>query len=84
MFISQRIDVIKQAFNNAPYSDQKEHDLVSRLRSSAAFRPHLIHQNTIKNKDESVEALALAPVSVLPSHQKEVNGVAEHSPSFFD
>ncbi|MED2975019.1 N-acetyltransferase [Fictibacillus sp. B-59209] len=77
-------DVIKQAFKHAPYSDQKEHGLVKRLRSSKEFIPelslvyedggkilgHILYTKVqLKNDTQSYEALALAPVSVLPSHQ---------------
>lgn len=76
--------LISQAFATAAFSDHKEHFLVQRLRNSTAFIPELslvaesdgkivghilLTKITIKNATDSFDALALAPVSVLPSFQ---------------
>lgn len=76
--------VVKMAFENAPYSNQTEHELVGRLRKSDAFIPELslvyeekgeivghilLTKVTISNK--GCKALALAPLSVLPRCQKK-------------
>ncbi|WP_155590931.1 GNAT family N-acetyltransferase [Lysinibacillus cavernae] len=77
--------VVKSAFLNEPFSDKKEHLLVQRIRQTDAFIPELslvaIFQDKlvghillskihIMDGDKAVESLALAPVSVVPSHQK--------------
>ena len=77
--------VIDLAFRDEEYSDNKEQFLVEKLRNSDAFIPELsivavdngeivghilLTKIQIKNNYESVESLALAPVSVKPSHQK--------------
>lgn len=78
--------LIQKAFQNAEFSDQGEHFLVERLRESAAFIPQLSLVATLDNKivghilltkikitnaNNSFPSLALAPVSVLPEHQKQ-------------
>lgn len=78
--------VIAEAFQNEPYSDQSEHLLVKRLRNSDAFVPELslvaISNNTIVGHiiltkikiigdDKIHDSLALAPVSVHPDWQKK-------------
>lgn len=82
--ISER--VVEEAFKDAEYSDHKEHLLVDRLRKSEAFIPELsiiaeldkkivghvmLTKILIKNDDKEHEALALAPVSVLPQYQNK-------------
>jgi predicted N-acetyltransferase YhbS len=77
--------VIENAFKNMPYSDQKEHLLVERLRKSDAFVPKLsivaacnneivghiiLTKIKVKKNGESFVSLALAPVSVKPDYQK--------------
>lgn len=77
--------IIEEAFQNEEYSDNTEQFLVERLRKSKAFIPQLslvaevngevvgyilLTKIQIKNDHESFESLALAPVSVKPSHQK--------------
>ena len=77
--------IIEEAFKSEEYSDNTEQFLVERLRNSKAFIPqlsivaeadgiivgHILLTNIqIKNDQESFESLALAPVSVKPSHQK--------------
>lgn len=77
--------IIEEAFQNKEYSDNMEQFLVERLRKSKAFIPQLslvaevngevvghilLTKIQIKNDHESFESLALAPVSVKPSHQK--------------
>lgn len=83
--------IVKAAFASAEYSDQSEHLLVQRLRQSDAFIPELslvaeqdgvllghILLTRIKVVDDGQEtpSLALAPVSVLPSHQGKGIGAA--------
>ncbi|WP_077356888.1 GNAT family N-acetyltransferase [Virgibacillus halodenitrificans] len=79
--------VVKKAFLNEEYSDKKEHQLVNRIRKLDAFIPELsllaidqdneivghilLSKITIVNDDKTVESLALAPVSVIPEHQKK-------------
>ncbi len=77
--------VIEEAFKNEEYSDNTEQYLVERLRNSKAYIPKLslvaeadseivghilLTKIQINNGNESFESLALAPVSVKPSHQK--------------
>jgi predicted N-acetyltransferase YhbS len=76
--------LIKKAFEEEEYSDQKEHFLVERLRKSEAFIPelslvaeqegkivgHILFTRIhIKSDGKEWESLALAPVSVLPKYQ---------------
>lgn len=79
--------VVKKAFSNETFSDKKEHLLVNRIRKSDAFIPELsllaidqdnelvghilLSKITIVNDDKTVDSLALAPVSVIPEHQKK-------------
>jgi predicted N-acetyltransferase YhbS len=77
-------NLVGKAFANEPYSDQQEQFLVERLRKSNAFIPELslvaevdkqivgfilLTKIQIKNTTQSTEALALAPVAVLPNFQ---------------
>jgi predicted N-acetyltransferase YhbS len=77
--------LIKEAFRSEEFSDHKEQLLVRNLRNSLAFIPELslvaitgnevvghilLTRIQIKNAHETFESLALAPVSVKPSHQK--------------
>ncbi|PGM59699.1 GNAT family N-acetyltransferase [Bacillus cereus] len=78
-------EVVKQAFLNEEFSDKTEHELVSRIRECDAFIPEvsivavdeeivghiMLSKITIEQDGTSVESLALAPVSVAPSHQKK-------------
>ncbi|MFJ8412364.1 GNAT family N-acetyltransferase [Bacillus paramycoides] len=82
---SKTEEVVKQAFLNEEFSDKTEHELVSRIRKCDAFIPKLsivavdkeivghimLSKITIEQDGTSVESLALAPVSVAPSHQKK-------------
>jgi len=83
--------VIREAFEDAEYSDHKEHLLVADLRKSEVFVPglslvaehegeivgHIIFTKlVIKDGDEQHESLALAPVSVLPRYQRKGIGSA--------
>lgn len=76
--------VVEKAFENAEYSDYKEHFLVAKLRKSEAFIPELslvieldgevvgnimLTKLIIKNDENKEVSLALAPVSVLPQYQ---------------
>jgi len=78
--------LIEKAFHNLELSDHQEHFLVERLRKSEAFIPklslvaeqnnqilgHIILSNIkINNEEESMESLALAPISVLPDFQNQ-------------
>ncbi|MGE6398321.1 GNAT family N-acetyltransferase [Bacillus cereus] len=78
-------EVVQQAFLNEEFSDKKEHELVKRIRECDAFIPALsivavdeeiighimLSKITIEQDGASVDSLALAPVSVSPSHQKK-------------
>ncbi|MEK4469600.1 MULTISPECIES: GNAT family N-acetyltransferase [Bacillus] len=78
-------EVVKEAFLNEEFSDKKEHELVKRIRECDAFIPELsivavdketvghimLSKITIEQDGTSVKSLALAPVSVTPSHQKK-------------
>ncbi|EJR53653.1 hypothetical protein IIM_02432 [Bacillus cereus VD107] len=82
---SKTEEVIKQAFLNEEFSDKTEHELVSRIRKCDAFIPEvsivavdeeivghiMLSKITIEKDGTSVDSLALAPVSVAPSHQKK-------------
>lgn len=76
--------LVKEAFKDMPYSDQKEHFLVDRLRSSKNFIPELsivavegekvigyvlLTHADIRSTDDLQATLALAPVAVHPDHQ---------------
>ncbi|MDR7079314.1 putative N-acetyltransferase YhbS [Neobacillus niacini] len=79
--------VVKQAFLNEEYSDKKEHILVNRIRKSEAFIPELslvalnqdkvlvghilLSKLKIVDGDNAFDSLALAPISVVPEHQKK-------------
>lgn len=77
--------VIKEAFKNEEFSDQREQFLVRKLRNSSAFIPELslvavlddeivghilLTKIKIKNGDIKTPSLSLAPVAVLPAYQK--------------
>ncbi|ARJ23071.1 N-acetyltransferase [Bacillus sp. ISL-8] len=78
-------EVEKEAFLNEEFSDKKEHELVKRIRECDAFIPELsivavdeeivghimLSKITIEQDGTTVDSLALAPVSVAPSHQKK-------------
>lgn len=80
-------EVVKKAFLNEEYSDKKEHILVNRIRKSDAFIPGLslvalnqdkdivghilLSKIKIVDGDNAVNSLALAPVAVVPEHQKK-------------
>ncbi|MEL7225746.1 MAG: N-acetyltransferase [Cyanobacteria bacterium J06576_12] len=80
----QVFELIEAAFAEVEYSDQSEHHLVKRLRKSDAFIPELslvaekggelvghilLTRIAIVNGEQRSPSLALAPVSVLPTHQ---------------
>lgn len=87
--------VIVKAFENVEMSDQTEHQLVDRLRDSEAYIPelslvaeekgeilgHILLTKITIGEEDSVLSLTLAPVSVLPSNQKQGIGksLIEHS-----
>lgn len=78
-------EVVKEAFLNEEFSDKKEHELVKRIRECDAFISELsivavdeeivghimLSKITIEQDGTTVDSLALAPVSVAPSHQKK-------------
>ena len=82
--------LIEQAFKDIPESDHREQFLVERLRQSPAFIPELslvaelgteIIGQVILSKveivaDHSTPSLGMAPLSVLPNHQKSGIGTA--------
>jgi len=78
--------VVEKAFQNEEHSDHREQFLVARLRKSDVFVPELslvaernkaivghlmLTKLLIKNDGQNYEALALAPVSVLPEYQNQ-------------
>lgn len=80
-------EIVKSAFLNEEYSDQKEHQLVKRIRQSEAFIPELslvaLNQENVMighillskikiiDEDKQTDSLALAPVSVAPEYQRK-------------
>ena len=84
---SEVYDLIKSAFETAEHSDGTEQDLVVKLRKGDAFVPELSlvyivdgkivgHILFTKVKIGETTQLALAPLSVLPSYQRQGVGVA--------
>ncbi len=84
-------NLIKKAFETETMSNHTEPFLVERLRKTAAFIPELslvaelneqivghilLTKIKIKGDTSEHESLALAPVSVLPSHQRKGIGTA--------
>lgn len=79
--------VIKEAFTTAEYTDENEQNLVVNLRNSKSFIPKL---SLVAIEDEkivgyilftkafvnSIEVLALAPLSVLPKYQNRGIGLS--------
>ena len=79
--------VVKEAFENAEYTDGNEQNLVAALRKSKSFIPEL---SLVAVEDEkivghilftkafvnSIEVLALAPLSVLPKYQNRGIGLS--------
>lgn len=79
--------VIKEAFATAEYTDGNEQDLVVNLRKSKSFIPklslvaiedekivgHILFTKAFVN---SIEVLALAPLSVLPEYQNRGIGLS--------
>lgn len=79
--------VVREAFATAEHSDGTEQDLVTALRKSDAFVPELSlvavedgkivgHILFTKVRVGQQEALALAPLSVLPDYQRRGIGLA--------
>ncbi len=79
--------LVKAAFETAEHTDGNEHNLVGKLRKSAAFIPELSllaeedgallgHILLTRAKVGSCEVLALAPLSVAPAAQKRGVGTA--------
>lgn len=79
--------VVKAAFANAEHSDGNEHKLVSALRNSKAFVPRLSlvaicdgnivgHILFTKATVDAKTVLVLAPLSVLPTYQRQGIGLA--------
>lgn len=75
-------DLLKKAFQTAEHSDGNEQDLVVSLRQSNNFIPKLslvaVQDNKIigyilftKVKIGEYEELALAPIAILPEHQRQ-------------
>ncbi|MGM9987977.1 MAG: GNAT family N-acetyltransferase [Bacillaceae bacterium] len=79
-------NVTIDAFENMEFSDHQEHELVEKIRQSSAYIPelsivaqedkkivgHIMYSKIrIVNEVKSIPSLALAPVSVIPSHQKK-------------
>ncbi len=79
--------VVQEAFAGAGHSDGTEQDLVAALRQSGAFVPELSlvaeedgqilgHILFTRAQVGSRTVLALAPLSVLPAHQRQGTGLA--------
>jgi len=83
--------VIKEAFEDAEYSDHHEHHLVASLRKGEGFVPELslvaeydkeivghilLTRLVIRDGEREHPSLALAPVSVLPRYQHQGIGSA--------
>ncbi|ACL17793.1 GNAT family N-acetyltransferase [Methanosphaerula palustris] len=83
--------VVEEAFEHAAFSDHTEHNLVANLRKSDVFVPQLslvaedegvivghimLTKLMIRDGEKQHESLALAPVSVVPGHQKKGVGSA--------
>jgi predicted N-acetyltransferase YhbS len=79
-------DVVRRAYDNVIYSDHREHLMIERLRGTDAYIPELSLLAEIKNKavghilltkasigngHSAMEALALAPLSVVPEAQSQ-------------
>ena len=79
--------VVQEAFAGAGHSDGTEQDLVAALRQSGAFVPELSlvaeedgqilgHILFTRTQVGSRTVPALAPLSVLPAHQRQGTGLA--------
>lgn len=79
--------VVKEAFENAEYTDGNEQNLVAALRKSKSFIPELSlvavegekivgHILFTKAFVNSIEVLALVPLSVLPKYQNRGIGLS--------
>lgn len=80
-------EVVKEAFLKETMSDQQEHVLVQKLRTSSSFVPELslvalneeekiiahllLTENKIVNENQEMRALSLAPVAVHPDFQSQ-------------
>lgn len=73
--------VVQRAFESEEMSDHNEHHLVVKIKDSEAYVPELsliakedgrilghimLSKITIKDDEDRIESLALAPVSVIP------------------
>ncbi|MBO9698849.1 MAG: N-acetyltransferase [Sporocytophaga sp.] len=77
--------LIQEAFHNAEFSNHKEHLLVQKLRATEGFIPklslvaesdnqivgHILFTKVNIEGSKTKESLALAPLSVLPSAQRQ-------------
>jgi len=76
--------VVARAYAGVAYSDQREHLMIDRLRQTSAFIPSLsllaevdgqpaghilLTRAHVRDRDTTVETLALAPLSVVPEYQ---------------
>lgn len=76
--------VVQRAFESEEMSDHNEHHLVIKIKDSKAYVPELsliakedgkiighimLSKITIKDDEDRIESLALAPVSVIPEFQ---------------
>ena len=83
--------VVRRAYAGVAYSDHREHEMVARLRASAAFVPKLsllaevagapvghvlLTRVAIRDGAHATPALALAPLSVVPEYQGQGVGRA--------
>ena len=77
-------DLVQEAFQGMPHSDQKEHLLIAHLRSSDAYLPDLalvaewegevvghilLTRIYVQKGEDSTPGLALAPIAVSPPFQ---------------
>lgn len=83
-------NLIQEAFLNAEYSNHREHIIVNKLRHTDAFIPQLSIIAEFDNKvvghilftkvniegNKIIDSLALAPLSVLPSVQRQGIGTS--------
>lgn len=77
--------VVEEAFRDAEFADHAEHLLVQRLRESESFIPevslvaeiegeivgHILFTKIIIIGEKIWDSISLAPVSVLPKHQRK-------------
>jgi len=68
--------VVKSAFANAEYSDQKEHLLVSQIRKSKGFIPKLSLVVTDKDNNKILGHILLSKIKINKDDNKSVESLA--------